>query len=207
MTTAMLTPQANQAPAVAKVDKELSGKVWTSRFLGSILTADLTADFRICVDGFIAAIKAGGGHHDISSTYRPPKRAYLMHWAHEIYRNGFDPEEVPSMKGVEIEWSHATLEDSVAAARSMVNSFQIAKLAANTAPALDSLHTIREAIDMRIWGEGDLVIGDFDGTEVTIDTEPRTGMNRQLKAVGKTYGVIKFKGGAADKPHWSTTGH
>lgn len=106
-----------------------------------------------------------------------------------------------------IEWNHPTLDESVAAAKEMVKSFGIAKLAAKTAPALDSLHTIREAIDMNIWWDGDLVISDFDGTEVTIDTEPRTGMNRQLKAVGRTYGVIKFLGGAADKPHWSTTGH
>lgn len=100
MTTAILTPQANQTPAVANVAKELSGRIWTSRFPGSIRTADLTPEFRKCVDAFIAAIEAAGGLHDISSTYRPPKRAYLMHWAHEIYRNDFDPAEVPSMAGV-----------------------------------------------------------------------------------------------------------
>lgn len=207
MTTAILTPSTDQTPAVAKVKKELSGSVWTPRFPGSKITDDLTPAFRICVDSFIAAIEAAGAQHVINSTYRPPQRAYLMHWAHEIYRNDFDPAEVPSMAGVEIEWEHPTLAESVAAAKQMVEAFRIGKLAAKTAPALNSLHTIREAIDMNIWWDGDLVINNMDGTEVSIDTTPRTGMNRQLKAVGRTYGVIKFLGGAADKPHWSTTGH
>lgn len=207
MITAILTPSTDQTPAVAKVKKELSGSVWTSRFPGSIDTADLTPDFRKGVDAFIAAILAAGGHRRISATFRPPQRAYLMHWSHKIYRNGFAPKKVPAMPGVEIEWVHPTLAESVSAAKDMVESFDIDGLAEDTPPALNSLHTIREAIDMTIWWKGDLVISNMDGTEVTIDTTPRTGMNRQLKAVGRTYGVIKFLGGAADKPHWSTTGH
>ncbi|CAJ0818191.1 hypothetical protein LMG19087_03349 [Ralstonia wenshanensis] len=31
--------------------------------------------------------------------------------------------------------------------------------------------------------------------------------NAKLKEVGRSYGVIKFVGGATDKPHWSTDGH
>jgi hypothetical protein len=155
----------------------------------------------------IKLLPAFGAKHSISSTYRPPERAYLMHWAHEIYRNEVDPLHIPSMPGVEIEWAHPKLADSLAAAEKMVTSYAIEDLAANTPPALNSLHTIREAIDMKIWWDGDLVISEVDGTEVNIDTTPRTGMNRQLRAVGRTYGVIKFLGGAADKPHWSTNGH
>ena len=64
-----------------------------------------------------------------------------------------------------------------------------------------------EAIDMTISWAGDLKVKNNDGTEKIITTEPRTGMNVQLKAVGLTYGVTKFVGGDGDKPHWSTTGH
>jgi hypothetical protein len=207
MTTATLTPQADQTPAVANVEKELSGFAWTARFPGSKSTADLTPAFRECVDAFIDAILAAGGFRDIANTYRPKQRAYLMHWAHKIFRNGFDPASVPPMAGVEIEWEHPTLEASVAAAGEMVDGFRIGILDASVAPALDSLHSVRQAIDMKIWWTGDLEIYNKEGTLVTIDTEPRTGMNRQLKQVGLTYGVKKFVGGSTDKPHWSTTGH
>ncbi len=59
---------------------------------------------------------------------------------------------------------------------------------------------------MKIFWTGDLVIHNKEGTIVTIDSAPKTGMNIQLKGVGLTYGVVKFSGGNQDKPHWSTTG-
>lgn len=111
------------------------------------------------------------------------------------------------MAGVAIEWVHPTLIQSVNGAQEMVLEFEIEGLAENVPPALNSLHTIREAIDMKIWWTGDLVVCNMDGTVAEINTTPRTGMNHQLAQVGRTYGVIKFVGGAADKPHWSTTGH
>lgn len=64
-----------------------------------------------------------------------------------------------------------------------------------------------EAIDMSITWTGTLSIANKDGSITAVDTTPRTGMNLQLKAVGLTYGVKKFVGGNADRPHWSTTGH
>jgi hypothetical protein len=121
MTTATLTPQANQTPAVANVTKELSGIVWNARFPASISTDTLTPSFKASVDAFKAAIEAGGGHADISNTYRSRQRAYMMHWCHKIYRNGFNPANVPYMPGVEIEWVHPTLAQSVAAAAAMVD--------------------------------------------------------------------------------------
>lgn len=207
MTTATLTPRANQTPALAKVSRELSGEIWVSRFRASKNTDDLTPQFKSCVDLFIAAIEAGGGKVDIANTYRPKERAYLMHWAHKIFRNGFPPAEVPAMAGVAIQWVHPTLSQSIAAAEEMVLKFRIDNLAEDTPPALNTKHTAREAIDMSITWTGNLELKKRDGTIETIDTLPRTGMNLQLKHVGKTYGVIKFVGGARDKPHWSTTGH
>ena len=111
------------------------------------------------------------------------------------------------MAGVDIEWVHPTLAQSKAGAEAMVTDYGIGGLGVNTPPALDTLHTSGEAIDMSISWTGTLLVANKDATVATIDTEPRSGMNAELKAVGLTYGVTKFVGGNADKPHWSTTGH
>lgn len=205
MTKAKLTPKADQTPAVAEVAKELSGEVWVDRFPTSKSTDDLEPDFKISVDLFVKAIRAAGAEVKINSTFRPVERAYLMHWCYEIFRNGADAAKVPAMDGVPIKWEHATVGESLAAAKLMVTGYDMLKL--GTPPALNSLHTVREAIDMTISWSGELVVDAADGTQVTIDGEPSTGMNKQLKEVGKSYGVIKFRLGAIDKPHWSTTGH
>ena len=44
--------------------------------------------------------------------------------------------------------------------------------------------------------------------EITVEiaSGPRDGMNPELAKVGASYGVIKFYGGAVDRPHWSTNG-
>lgn len=207
MTTVQLTPVTIQNPAVVEVHDELSGPQWCGRFPGSNSTNTLTPEFKASCDAFIAAIEAAGGHKNISSTYRPPERAYLMHWAHKIYRNGFNPANVPHLGNVNIEWVHTTHQASVEAARQMVYGFSIQNLAQNTPPSLHTLHMERLAIDMSISWSGNLCIAKQDGTMVTITTTPRDGMNLQLKEVGRSYGVIKFVGGTQDRPHWSTTGH
>ena len=147
------------------------------------------------------------GTREITNTYRPRERAYLMHWCHKIFRNGVDPAIVPPLPGVEIEWVHSTLIQSVAAAEEMVGQFHIGNLGLTPAPSLTSLHEAREAIDVIISWTGDLVIQNCDGTSTTITTLPRTGMNAQLKIVGATYGVMKYAGSGIDKPHWSKNGH
>ena len=204
MTTATLTPQSNQTPAVVNVTDELSGPQWVSRFMGSSSTSELTIEFQACVDPFIAAMRAAAMHVAPSSTYRPPKRSYLMHWCWKI-KHGTDPASVPAMDGVNINWVHPTSAASVQAAQQMVTAYGMDHL--NTAPALHSLHNDRQAIDMTITWSGNVDIVDAAGQTIHIDTTPRTGMNLQLKAVGLSYGVKKFVGGASDKPHWSTTGH
>lgn len=205
MTKAKLTPKADQTPAVAKVAKELSGVAWVSRFPGSKSTDTLTPEFKTAVDLFKSAIEAGGGSVRINNTFRPTQRAYMMHWSYQIETLKISPDKVPAMDGVTIEWVHATDEESIHAARLMLEGFAMKNL--KTSPALDSLHALGQAIDMDISWEGDLVILKQDDTSVTIQTKPRTGMNAKLTEVGKSYGVIKFVGGASDRPHWSTTGH
>lgn len=207
MTTATLTPTTNTAPAVASIVDELSGAIWASRFPGSRSTSTLTTDFKASCDAFIAAIAAAGGNKHISATFRPFERAYLMHWAHKICRNDFPPENVPAKNGVHINWVHPTAAASKAAAQDLCDAFQISGLAADTAPSLNTLHSTGQAIDISINWTGTLNIANKDGTVIAIASEPRTGMNAELKAVGLTYGVVKFVGGAADRPHWSTTGH
>lgn len=207
MTTATLTPQSDQTPAVVNVVNELSGAVWVPRFPAQNTTDHLTADFQAAVDGFIAALQAGGAEVRIANTFRPKERAYMMHWAHKIARNGVDPATVPAMDGVHINWVHPTLEQSVAGATAMVNGFGIQGLGINTPPALNTLHGTGEAIDMSITWTGNITVANKDGSTVEVNTAPRTGMNTQLKEIGATYGVTKFVGGNSDKPHWSTTGH
>ncbi|WP_316665983.1 hypothetical protein [Ralstonia psammae] len=109
------------------------------------------------------------------------------------------------MDGVNIEWVHSTLEASVRAARNMVNAYGMQHL--QIPPALATRHTQRKAIDMSISWTGTLLIEDASGETVTIATTPKDGMNAKLKEVGRSYSVIKFVGGATDKPHWSTDGH
>ncbi len=43
-------------------------------------------------------------------------------------------------------------------------------------------------------------------SSLKIASLPRAGMNAELHASGLGYGVIKFRGGAVDKPHWSADG-
>jgi hypothetical protein len=202
--TAQLTPTTNQNPVVVSVQDELSGEQWCSRFPTSISTDELAPEFKASCDAFIAAIEAAGGHYSIGSTYRPPERAYLMHWCWKI-KHGTNPSSVPHMNGVNIEWVHPNYQDSIEAAKKMVDNFGMHNL--NVAPSLHSLHMERIAIDISISWSGNLHIAKRDGTIVNITTAPRDGMNLQLKEVGHSYGVIKFVGGASDRPHWSATGY
>jgi len=140
-----------------------------------------------------------------TSVYRPPERAYLMHYSWNIARRNHDPSTVPAYNGVEICWVHRNDTGAVDrtassnAAENMVTAYGIVRQ-----PALTSRHTIRQAFDITLSWAGDIDIVDARGTTVTINTAPRNGLNAQLRAVGATYGVIA--GPADDPPHWSTDG-
>jgi hypothetical protein len=187
---AQLTPTANTSPATVSVPtRELSGAQWVARFPGSNQVSDCAAPFAANLQSFISAMQAGGATVTVSATYRPPERAYLMHWAYMIVNEDQDPRTVPAMAGVNIKWDHTAADGtysstaSVNAAQAMVNGYGMQSL--NTPPALSSRHTMRFAVDMSISWAGDLTINKADGT----------------------YSVIKYVGGNADKPHWSDTGH
>ena len=197
---------------------ELSGVQFVARFPGSRDAADLVQPFRGNLERFLAALNAAGAAVHIQTTFRPAKRAYLMHFAFDIAKGKiaankvppFDPSVVPEddpNKGpLDITWVHpdAHGQPDLAASRQvaaqMVTAYGIV-----FGPAFPTRHSARRAIDMTITWAGTLKIADAAGKIVTITSTPRTGAdNAELHAVGKSYGVIKL---VADHPHWSDDGH
>jgi D-alanyl-D-alanine dipeptidase len=197
---------------------EPSGVQFVGRFPGSHDPADLAEPFRTNALRFLAALQAAGAAVHISATFRPTKRAYLMHFSFAIARAKiapasippFDPNSVPAHdpnKGpLDIAWVHLDgngqpdLDASRHAAEAMVQAYGIA-----FGPAFPTKHSAGTAIDMTITWTGTLNIKDGNGQMVSIASTPRIGSgNAQLHKVGASYGVIKL---VADPPHWSDNGH
>jgi hypothetical protein len=182
-----------------------AGKSWVAKFPTSKSVSDLSGGFKSKVTKFLAALDKAGAKVSINATYRPPERAYLMHWSYLIAKKNQDPAKVPAMKGVDIDWTAADkagkADASAAkkAAQAMVDGYAIAY-----APALKSRHTEGNAIDMDISWSGDLSITGADGKPVSITSTPRTGANKDLQKIGADYGVVKLP---SDPPHWSSDGH
>lgn len=201
---------AQDSRNTAASDVELSGHDWVSRHRGSKDLRDLRLPFRGYAEAFIDALRAAGATVKINATYRPPKRAYLMHWAWKIAKGRVNADAVPAMDGVPISWEHYDRDKkysdalSVEAACEMVRGFQMERL--GVAPSLKSRHTAGGGIDMTIGWTGDLLIRDAYGELIKIDKSPRTGMNLQLHRVGASFGVIKYNRSGRDDPHWSDTG-
>jgi hypothetical protein len=202
---AALTPTADTTPAVAKIPaKELSGEQWVARFPGSSSLDVLVDPFKANLTSFKAAIEAAGGTVRVNATYRPPERAYLMHWSYLISKGKNKPQGIPAMDGVNIEWDHGDDKKSIAAANDMIVGFQMEALA--TTPSLTSNHTIKKAADLTISWSGDLTIIDAAKKSITIKSEPKSGLNTELITVGATYNVIKYNRTGTDIPHWSHDG-
>ena len=185
--------------------REPSGPAWVERFPTSKSTDTLVDGFRQKCEAFLAALKDAGATVAINATLRPPERAYLMFWSFAINAGQVEPEDVQPHAGVEIEWVHRKpngspdLAASRAGAAAMVHGYDIA-----FKPSLTSLHIFGKAIDMSIAWDGALKIKQKNGTTKTIGSQPSSGLNHDLWAVGATYGVIKLP---SDPPHWSSTGH
>ena len=198
----------------------LSGSQWVSQFPTSVDLEDLAEPFRTNAKAFIGALKAAGASVTISATYRPRERAYLMHYAYRIAREGLDPTRVPpfsgngvrtkkkkgaSAAGLDIDWVHrdksgkVDLQASGNAAEDMVAGYGIVYR-----PVLRSNHTLRLAVDMTISWSGTLTLLNKRGQKVSISSTPRSGGNHDLIAVGASYDVIKL---VSDPPHWSADGH
>jgi hypothetical protein len=178
----------------------LSGPDWVAKFPSSASLNDLVEPFKTNATRFVAALKAAHATVSIAATFRPPERAYLMHFSFVIANGTVDPATVPAMAGVDIQWVHPTLAASKAAAAQMVAAYGI-----QFPPVLQSRHTERKAVDMDVTWQNNLVVAKADGSTVTIVSTPREGaFNTDLHKVGATYGVIKL---VTDHPHWSLDGH
>jgi hypothetical protein len=179
---------------------EPSGPAWCARFPTSVSPNDLLPAFRDRVLAFISALERGGAKVSIAATYRPPERAYLMHWCCMVADSGQDPSHVPPMGGVDIDWGHhGDVSEARLAAAAMKSRYEI-KFPA----ALVSRHTQRRAVDMTISWQGTLIVRDFNGQERKIAMPPRSGLNQVIVDVGRSFGVIKLM---TDPPHWSDDGH
>lgn len=191
-----ISSTATTAPQAAL---EVSGAPWVARYPTSTSLGDLTPAFSKAVTSFIAAIEAAGGSVTISATYRPPERAYLMHYAWAIAKDGASPTNIAAKAGVNIDWAHLDAKGksdqkaAVKAASAMVSGYAMAHTA-----VLASRHTEKRAIDMTISGVVGKSVNDASGKAIAITSL------KDLNPVGKSYGVIKL---VSDAPHWSDDGH
>ncbi|OWQ46114.1 hypothetical protein CDL60_16030 [Roseateles noduli] len=180
------------AATSAVATKQKSGAQWVARFPGSAKVDDLEPVFKEKLKSFLAALKEAGASVAIAATYRPRKRAYLMHYCVRIVKGEIKADKVPAMEGVDIDWNHEDDAASVKAAQAMMDAYDIV-----FPPALISRHTERAAVDMTISKIIGKKIKDAEGNEVEIKALS------DLHPVGKSYGVIKL---VSDKPHWSDNG-
>jgi D-alanyl-D-alanine carboxypeptidase len=187
-------------PAQAAADgKRLSGKHWVDQYDTSRTLDDLKDPFKGDLSKFIDMLKKNGAHVEISATYRPPQRAWLMHWAWVIANGGIKYSRLGRIKnpyGVDIVWDHGTEAASRAAAAEMVSGYHMAHIA-----ALKSRHTERRAVDMTITHAPKTLV--IDGEKYPIGKEKAT-KNEALWMVGQMFKVVKL---ASDPPHWSDDGH
>jgi len=179
----------------------LSGPHWYNYFPTSVSISDLASPFRERVQAFQKALIDGGAQIIISATYRPPQRAYLMHYAAMIDRDQIAPGNVPGMDGVDIDWVHYTRAGSLQAAAQMIEAYGIG----GNPVALRSLHTERLAIDWNISWEDTLKVKKGNGRIVEIGTPRNGAYNEALFDVGASYGVYKLL--YRDPPHWSYNGY
>jgi hypothetical protein len=168
-----------------------------ARFANSAAVGDLATDFRDKVTRFIAAMRSGGASVTVTSTLRNKSRAYLMHYCWAISRGDIASANVPAEPGCVIIWDHGNLAKSKAAAKEMVDLFDLVH-----EPSLRSRHIEGKAIDMIIRWTGTIKVKDANGKSVSIG-EPTSGSNPTLHKIGASYSVIKL---LSDPPHWSTDG-
>jgi hypothetical protein len=185
--------------------KNLSGADWynknQSKYPNSSSINDLSSNFKDAVTKFIKALEDAGATVKPVSTLRDPTRAFLMHWSWTLAKGKVKAAKVPSRSGLDIEWDHGDEKESQSAAKEMVDKFDMKDDA-----ALNSNHLTGDAIDMTISWSGTLKIKNANGEDVEITSSPRTGENKELQAVGETYGVVSHKK-STDENHWSVNGH
>lgn len=182
---------------------ELSGVTWVGRFPTERTTAGLEPKFRAKAVRFITALEAAGIECKLNATKRPEERAYLMHWAWRIAREGYDAALVPAHPNVDIRWAHPTVAASKKAAAAMVAVYALAYK-----PSLTSRHIAKagegaHAFDLSIFWEGKVKVVNAAGETIEVDSLYGNENNTVLHRIGATYGVYKL---VSDPPHWSDNG-
>jgi hypothetical protein len=184
---------------------EPSGKKWNSRFMGSKNLDDLNSDFQPKAKAFYSAMKAAGISVNISVTFRPIERSYLMYYAFKIAKGG-SPVNVETWPGVNIDWAHRDADgkpDLVAAKQAAIDMCKEYGLKLNSKkqlvgkPSL-SRHNAAAAVDMNIGNYVGKTIKDNTGAKIKIENFD------DLVDVGESYGVKYFP---KENMHWSDTGH
>lgn len=117
-----------------------AGRAWCDQYPTSRALTDLVEPFQSGVRKFLARLVTLGCSFTISATYRPPERAYLMHWAYRIWKGLTKPEDVPPHEGIDILWT-------VEGATEMAETYDLV-----VEPSLDSRHCHKRAIDVTIKG-------------------------------------------------------
>lgn len=196
-------PTPAPAPRPAPGPTALSGAAWwdanQARFPNTNAVSALVPAFREKVEAFIDALQDAGATVKVSATLRNPIRAHLMHYCWRVANGSVAPKDVPAVAGCAITWDHGDLARSKKGAQEMVDLFGIA-----FQPSLTSLHIQGRAIDMTIGWNGTIQVRDESGRQRPVSA-PRSGdANRDLHAIGATYGVLKL---VSDPPHWSDNGH
>lgn len=120
---------------------EPAGRAWCERFPTERTTAGLVLPFRRYVQNFITHLERRCGCTvEINATRRPEQRAWLMHHAWRITREGLDPAEVPARDDIAIAWTREGAAEMV----------EVYGLVAR--PSLTSRHITGQAIDMEVHG-------------------------------------------------------
>jgi hypothetical protein len=198
-------PTIEGSADAAVPQRKPSGRGWCQQFLGSRSVDDLTPPFRDSVRAFLSALRQGGVDVAISATFRPPQRAFLMHWCYRIAVNGLDPAQAERRDDVPIDWVHRRPDGTVdraaskAAADEMVTGYGLTVL-----PSLASRHIDARAIDMSITWTGSRTVNDGQGNPVTLPPMNAAGARAALDRIGRSYRVIPLPG---DAVHWSDDGH
>ena len=189
----------------AEETKFPSGAGWVDRFPIGEELRDLDSNFVNDVREFIKMLEEGGANVEVLSTCTPPERAYLMHWAWRIAKEGFDPRNVPYMDGVDIRWWQDDVTASREAAWEMVHGYEIADLKAP--PPLTSAYTEGQAIALQIRWRGELTIHRDKPDEQTITDAPWDATNPAVIALAESCGLeYLLTVEDSDEVHWVMEG-
>jgi D-alanyl-D-alanine dipeptidase len=186
-------------PKAATGDPRLSGAHWTKQYPGSARVDSLIDPFKNNVITFMGMLHSNKAGINVAATYRPPERAWLMHWAWYIAKGKINYSKIATIKNpynVEIEWDHGDKQSTVAAAQAMVDAYKMKHKA-----ALASRHTEGRAIDMTISHLPEILR--IDGQDYPIGTA-EASKNEALWFISDHQFAVKKL--ASDPPHWSEDG-